>query len=97
MKLKEKIRAEFNNSCFSCKVPAGQVHHVLSKSRFPQFENKRLNLVLLCERCHRALHQGTDKSLKKSVLCFAAHRICEDLNLVTPRKVTETIIGELLS
>ena len=48
--------------CILCGRPFTQVHHIVERSRGGQAIPE--NLVCLCYRCHRILHDTEDRSMK---------------------------------
>ena len=54
-KTSKNVRTREKGKCFYCGAPATQVHHIVPLSRGGT--NSMTNMVLVCERCHRAHHK----------------------------------------
>lgn len=52
-------------NCIICGRPYPEVHHIVERSRGGQAIPE--NLVCLCYRCHRILHDTEDKSMKDAI------------------------------
>lgn len=65
IKLRKKIKKNFNNLCGECQNTGHAVHHILSVREYPELEYAIDNLILLCKPCHRKRHPTLNASLFK--------------------------------
>ena len=54
----QNVRWRDDDRCVTCRAPAGEVHHVVSRGRrkASAMVNSAYNLVVKCERCHPKSH-----------------------------------------
>ena len=56
MKGKQRILLRDKNKCVRCGRNTTTVHHILPRHLFPEYKNDELNLVSVCNSCHRFIH-----------------------------------------
>ena len=56
--------------CIYCHKTATATHHVIKRDKRKKCNgtDNTENLAPLCQKCHYAIHHGTDSELRKSVL-----------------------------
>lgn len=58
-KKRKEIKSLYDNKCQLCNSSKNlQVHHIVSIDTLPELRLENNNLVLLCDKCHIAVHNG---------------------------------------
>ena len=57
-----RVKERFGNACYICGETEGlDAHHLISASSEPKLQTKLTNGIPLCRRCHRLVHEKTNK------------------------------------
>ena len=58
-KKRSEIKQLYNNHCAICgSAEKCEAHHIISLSVLPQLKLDNDNIILLCSRCHKLVHNG---------------------------------------
>lgn len=56
---RKEIRTLYKNKCAICgSCDSLEVHHIISMAVLPQLKLDNNNLILLCSRCHKLVHNN---------------------------------------
>ena len=83
--LRESIMRRDGYMCRECRrfgkcTEGTNVHHILPREQFPQYQYDPRNLITLCNRCHDAMHYRADRSLTDTGKTLA-RRMCRQYNI----------------
>lgn len=54
---KNFIHEKYNNKCCNCGSEENlEMHHILFRDQYPEFEDETDNIMLLCRKCHKEYH-----------------------------------------
>lgn len=57
-----RVKERFGNACYICgETEKLDAHHLISASDVPSLQTKLTNGIPLCRRCHRLVHENTNK------------------------------------
>jgi predicted HNH restriction endonuclease len=71
------------------------MHHIIFRNKVQCGTDDPLNLAPLCQRCHFAIHHGTDTELRKAVSEVCYKQVREDLSKCWKAKIKPKIINIL--
>lgn len=68
IKAKRVIKTRADNHCEICGCKSthkykGEIHHILPYCKFPQLKDDPDNLLYLCKKCHREIHNNPYKNI----------------------------------
>lgn len=57
-----RVKERVGNACFICgETQNVDAHHLISASRIPSLQTKVTNGIPLCRRCHKLVHDNTER------------------------------------